>query len=125
MSMDLCISVFTPEEIRENRVDNDNCQIPLTDGDPFTLIQYRGHSYPGHLSYQRLGGEECLVLRNLEAFHHFIILVIDEVKDQISDYERPDHDMTDATAFLNDLGIMAERAIEWFDEGKIVVVGYC
>lgn len=123
MSMDLCISVFHPRDLPEGLLSNEAFICPLTDGKPYYLLEFPNRNYPGYLAFLSLGGSDCLILSTYYEFNHYMMRLKKELSHD--DIVFDDADSVKMGACMCILRHIETDARRWYQENKIVVVGYC
>lgn len=126
MSMDLCISIFHPRNLPAGiYISNERFSVPLTDGKPYFLIQFPNRSYAGHLTFITMGGYDCLILNDEVTFRTFMASLQHEIDSEEIKIIFDDHDKSKLIYCRGVLKQISNSAHQWYQENKILVVGYC
>lgn len=125
MSMDLCISVFHPRNLPTGTpISNEYFSLPLTDGSPYFIMQFPNRSYAGHLTFITMGGYDCLILNNERSFLIFMRSLEWEIECEERKIVFDADDNTKLTYCRDILKHISCNAHQWYQENKILVVGY-
>lgn len=126
MSMVLCISVFHPRELpHDTPISNEYFSLPLTDGKPHYLLQFPNRSYAGHLTFITMGGYECLILNSEPEFISYMDSLRREIDAEKSDMVFDERDKAKLDYCIGKLDQISKDAHRFYQENKIILIGYC
>ena len=126
MSMDLCISVFHPRNLPTGiPISNEYFSLPLTDGNPYFLMQFPNRSYAGHLTFITMGGYDCLILNDETSFLSYMDSLEREIDSEKSELVFDAIDDSKLTYCRDILKHISYNAHQWYQENRNLVVGYC
>lgn len=88
-------------------------------------MQFPNRSYAGHLTFITMGGHDCLVLNDETMFRTFITSLQCEIDSEENEIVFDDHDASKLAYCRDILRQIANTAHQWYQENKILVIGYC